>query len=88
MIGLLRRNIENEIRTIERLEARARAEFTDKGEEVPGGLAQNIEYFNEKLLNKQKQLELKIEEKQRVKRQYAEDLIRFEELSRQQREGG
>jgi hypothetical protein len=88
VIGLLRRNIEQEIKTIENLEARARREYTDRGQVVPGGLAQNIEYFNEKLLNRQKQLELKLDERLRIRRQYAEDLIRFEELKRQQSNGG
>jgi hypothetical protein len=82
VISLLRRNIAQETETVEKLEARARAEFINQGKDVPGGLAQNIEYFNEKLLNRQKQLELKLDEKQKIKRQYAEDLIRFEQLSR------
>jgi hypothetical protein len=49
---------------------------------VPGGLAQNIEYFREKILNKQKQLDLKVEEKSRIKQQYSQDLLRYRELSR------
>jgi uncharacterized protein YaiL (DUF2058 family) len=87
VIGLLRRNIDQEIQTIESLEARAMRDYISQGQEVPGGLAQSIEYFNEKLLNKQKQLELKLDERQRIKRQYAEDMIRFDELTRQQNNG-
>ena len=81
VIRLLNKNIEQEIATIERLEARARTQYVDQDKAVPGGLAQNIEYFNEKLFNKQKQLELKIDEKSRVKKRFAEDLIRYRELT-------
>jgi hypothetical protein len=51
---------------------------------VPGGLAQNIEYFNEKILGIQQQLELKTEEREKVKKQYAEDLLRYRELTQTQ----
>ncbi len=81
VISLLRKNIEQEQETISRLEQRAQNLYVEKDKAVPGGLAQNIEYFNEKLLNKQRQLQLKIEEKQRIKRQYAEDLDRYRQLT-------
>ena len=81
VISLLNKNIEQEIETIERLETRARIQYVDKDKPIPGGLAQNIEYFNEKLLNKQRQLQLKMEEKERVKRRFAEDILRYRELT-------
>ena len=84
VISLLRKNIEQEQETISRLEQRAQNLYVEKDKAVPGGLAQNIEYFNEKLLNKQRQLQLKIEEKQRIKRQYAEDLDRYRQLTQVQ----
>ncbi len=84
VISLLRKNIEQEQATITRLEQRAQTVYIDKDKAVPGGLAQNIEYFNEKLLNKQRQLQLKIEERQRIKRQYAEDLDRYRQLTQVQ----
>lgn len=82
VINLLNRSIASEKEKLEQLELRAKTEYLDKAKRVPGGLAQNIEYFNEKLLNKQKQLELKVEEKNRIKEQYVNDLLRFRELSR------
>ncbi len=81
VIQLLRKNIESEQEKLKNLEQRAKTQYISKDKAVPGGLAQNIEYFSEKILNKQKQLELKIEEKSRIKQQYANDLIRYRELS-------
>jgi hypothetical protein len=82
VIKLLHRNIANEQNKLEGLEQRAQTQFIDKDKEIPGGLAQNIEYFKDKLLNRQKQLELKLEEKERIKQQYATDLLRYRELSK------
>lgn len=84
VINLLKKNIQSEQEKLQELEQRAQNQYTSKDKAVPGGLAQNIEYFNEKILNKQKQLELKIEEKSRINQQYANDLLRYRELSAQQ----
>ncbi len=84
VIQLLNKNIKIEQDKLQELEQRAQTQFISKDKAVPGGLAQNIEYFHEKILNKQKQLELKIEEKSRIKQQYAKDLLRYRELSGQQ----
>jgi hypothetical protein len=81
VIKLLKKNLKTEQDKLQKLEQRAQTQYISRDKAVPGGLAQNIEYFNEKILNKQKQLELKIEEKSRVKQQYANDLIRYRELS-------
>jgi single-stranded DNA-binding protein len=81
VIQLLKKNIKTEQDKLQKLEQRAQTQYISKDRAVPGGLAQNIEYFSEKILNKQKQLELKIEEKSRVKKQYANDLLRYRELS-------
>ncbi len=81
VIQLLRKNIESEQEKLKNLEQRAKTQYISKDKAVPGGLAQNIEYFSEKILNKQKQLEVKLEEKARIKQQYANDLIRYRELS-------
>ncbi len=81
VIQLLSKNIKNEQVKLLKLEVRAKTQYIDKNKEVPGGLAQNIEYFREKISNKQKQLDLKIEEKSRIKQQYSQDLLRYRELS-------
>lgn len=81
VIRLLRKNIRNEQAKLEKLEKRAEINYIDKDIEVPGGLAQNIEYFAEKILGIQQQLGLKLDERERVKEQYAEDLIRYRILT-------
>jgi hypothetical protein len=84
VIRLLRKNIEKEQGKLESLEKRANDVYISKDRVVPGGLAQNIEYFNEKILGIQQQLELKTEEREKVKKQYAEDLLRYRELTQTQ----
>ena len=84
VIRLLRKNIKNEQEKLDRLEQRAYTQYIEKDQIVPGGLAQNIEYFSDKVLGIQQQLELKLIERDRVKQQYANDLIRYRELTQQQ----
>ncbi len=81
VIQLLKKNIKTEQGKLLELEQRAQTQFISKNRAVPGGLAQKIEYYSEKILNKQKQLELKIGEKSRINQQYANDLDRYRELS-------
>ena len=82
VISLLRKNIKNEQKKLEKLEQRAERNYTANGLEVPGGLAQSIEYFGEKILGIQQQLGLKLDERDRVKQQYANDLLRYRALTR------
>lgn len=81
VIHLLRKNIKNEQQKLETLESRAERNYISKDKSVPGGLAQNIEYFSEKILGIQQQLGLKLDERDRVKEQYATDLIRYRTLT-------
>lgn len=80
VIKLLQKNIKNEEVKLERLEKRAFDQYTSREREVPGGLAQNIEYFSEKIIGIQQQLGLKMDEREKVKQQYIADLIRYREL--------
>jgi len=82
VISLLRKNIKNEEQKLAKLEQQAQTKYLDQNKTVPGGLAQNIEYFQEKILGIQQQLALKLEERERVKKQYVEDLLRYRELTR------
>lgn len=82
VINLLRKNIKNEQQKLEKLEQRAHEKYLSEGLEVPGGLAQNIEYFGEKILGIQQQLGLKLDEREKIKEQYANDLIRYRTLTR------
>jgi hypothetical protein len=59
----------------------ANQQYTSKGEEVPGGLAQNIEESTRKLSNREKQLSLKLGEKFKIEEQYKIDIARFRLLS-------
>ena len=68
---------------LEQLEQRAQREFIDQDKAVPGGLAQNIEYFAEKIRSIEHRLELKQAERERLKKQYADDLERYRELTRE-----
>lgn len=75
------RLIENSINTTEerliKLEDNAEALYISKGKEVPGGLAQNIEFFTRKIANRKEQLRLKQEERRKIHEQFDEDLARF-----------
>lgn len=81
VINLLRKNIKSEQKKLEALEIKAQQTYTDHDREIPGGLAQNIEYFGEKILGIQQQLGLKLDERDRVKQQYANDLVRYRTLT-------
>jgi len=80
VIKLLNKNIETEKTKLQREEKRAKELYLDKNLEIPGGQAQKIEYFTNKVLSKQQHLSLKLEERGKVKQQYIQDLIRYREL--------
>lgn len=75
------RLIENSISTTEErligLEDRADNLYISKGKEVPGGLAQNIEFFTRKVANRKEQLKLKEAEKSKIENQFDSDLARY-----------
>lgn len=60
-----------------RLEGNAEQQYTSKGLDVPGGLAQNIEESIRKINNREKQLQLKLEEKYKIQGQFEIDVARF-----------
>ena len=81
VIKLLKRNIETEQGKLLVEEKRAKTLYLDKNRTIPGGQAQKIEYFTEKVLNKQQHLSLKFKERAKIKQQYVQDLIRYRELT-------
>ena len=85
VIELLSKNIQTEKAKLEREEKLAKKLYTDKGLEIPGGQAQKIEYFSEKVLSKQQHLSQKLEEREKIKQQYQRDLVRYRELTEQRR---
>lgn len=82
VIGLLLKDIEAEENKLTELQDRARAVYSDKGKEVPGGLAQNIEYSEEKIANHKEHLQLKLDERDKIEQQYIDDLERFRVLTK------
>jgi len=60
-----------------RLEGDAKQRYTSKGREVPGGLAQNIEESIRKIDNREKQLQVKLQEKYKIQGQFEIDVARF-----------
>ncbi len=60
-----------------RLEGNAERQYTSKGLDVPGGLAQNIEESIRKINNREKQLQVKLEEKYKIQGQFEIDVARF-----------
>lgn len=81
VIQLLRKNIKTEQEKLAKEESRAKRLYLDKNVEVPGGQAQKIEYFTDKVLSKQLHLNQKLDERKKVKEQYIKDLIRYRELT-------
>lgn len=86
VINLLQRNIVSEQQKLELLKQEARERYSDKGQEVPGGLAQKIEYSTNKILSKQEQLLQKYNEQKQINEQFSKDLARYRELKQQQQD--
>ncbi|MDH3759678.1 MAG: DUF4124 domain-containing protein [Gammaproteobacteria bacterium] len=80
VIRLITKNITSTQKTLQELETSADQNYTSKGKEVPGGLAQKIEHFTRKIESRTDQLLLKVEEKDRINQQFEHDLARFREL--------
>ena len=86
VVGLLLKDIEAEESKLSDLQSRAKTTYTDKGKDIPGGLAQNIEYSQDKIANHKEHLQLKLDERDRIEQQYIDDLERFRILTRQPRD--
>lgn len=80
VIRLISRSIESTQVKLGDLQTLADVTYLSKGMEVPGGLAQKIEHFERKIESRTEQLLLKIEEKDKINRQYELDLARYREL--------
>ncbi len=61
----------------------AERQYISKGQEIPGGLAQNIEFFTRKKSMRNQQLKLKEAEKKKINRQYKIDLARYRFLKKE-----
>lgn len=77
VIRLIAGNIETAQSQLDQLTDRAQSSYTSKGADIPGGLAQKIEHFQRKIESRNEQLQLKIDEKEKVRQRYELDLERF-----------
>ena len=83
VIRLITKSITSTQETLVELETSADQNYTSKGKDIPGGLAQKIEHFSRKIESRTDQLLLKVEEKDRINQQFELDLARFRELKSQ-----
>jgi hypothetical protein len=77
VIRLIAGNIETTQGKLDELMDRAQKGYLSQGVEIPGGLAQKIEHFQRKIESRNAQLELKMDEKDKVRQRYELDLERF-----------
>ena len=80
VIELTKKSLDATIEKLADLEKTAAQVYTSKEKEIPGGLAQNIEFFARKKEIREQQLELKETEKRKIMRQYRIDLARYRYL--------
>lgn len=81
VIRLIEKSIVTTKERLARLETNADTLYLFKGLEVPGGLAQNIEHFTNKLENRESQQLLKQVEKDKINQQFTRDLERYRLLT-------
>ncbi len=81
VIKLIEKSIATTEDQLKRLQENADSTYTSKGKEIPGGLAQRIEFAERKIENRTEQLILKQSEKDRLLETYRRDLARFRILS-------
>jgi len=84
VIRLIQKSIVGNEATLSDLKNSADSNYVSKGKEIPGGLEQKIEHFTRKIASRTDQLNLKIAEKQKVKKQFDLDLARYRLLKKQE----
>ena len=80
VINLIEKSIITTEEQLTRLQDSAEKTYTSKGKEIPGGLAQRIEEAARKIEIRNRQLQLKQSEKDKVMQTYQRDLERFRAL--------
>ena len=83
VIRLIYKSIASTEERLNRFKKTAKEQYLSKSQEVPGGLAQNIEESTRKLENREKQLSLKLGEKYKIEAQHEVDIARFRLLNNQ-----
>jgi len=77
VIRLIENSIDATQGKLDQLMHNAEQNYTSKGKEIPGGLAQKIEHFERKITNRTAQLEAKTSEREKIRHKYELDLERF-----------
>ena len=77
VIRLINGSIETTEQKLEEMLQNADENYLSKGKEVPGGLAQKIEFFQGRIASRTAQLEAKSLEKEKIRQKYEADLERF-----------
>lgn len=83
VIKLLRSNAHSAEVQLEDLKKQAQP-YRDRGEEIPGGLAQKIEFFSRKIESNLERIGDKLEERNEIEEKFAVDIARYRELKRQE----
>ena len=81
VIRLINGSIDTTEQKLANLQQDADNNYLSKGKEVPGGLAQKIEFFQSRLVSRNKQLESKMAEKEKIREKYEADLGRYHLLN-------
>lgn len=77
VIRLIQSSIDTTQGQLDKLQTKAENNYTSKGKNVPGGLAQKIEHFERKVENRSAQVEGKKLEQEKIREKYELDLERF-----------
>ena len=80
IIHLIQNSVKTTQSQLDHFTQHAQLNYTAKGKEVPGGLAQKIEHYQRKIERRSAQLELKEAEKDKISKKYNLDLERFQLL--------
>jgi hypothetical protein len=77
VIRLIESSMESTQGKLDKLLHTAEQNYTSKGKDVPGGLAQKIEHFERKIDSRTAQLEAKTAERDKIREKYELDLERY-----------
>jgi Domain of unknown function (DUF4124) len=80
VIRLIQNSVKGTQSQLDQITSHAQLNFTSKGKEVPGGLAQKIEHYQRKIESRNAQLKSKEMEKNKISEKYNQDLERFQLL--------
>lgn len=77
VIRLIETSIEATQQKLDGTNKSAKRNYTDKGRDIPGGVAQKIEHLERKIEIRNEQLQAKIVEKEKIRKKYDLDLERY-----------